>query len=78
MERSNEWKMQKKTKMIRVCKSVYKNSNSGNCWWWLRSPGYRQGTAAGVNHFGGVREYGRFVDYGSDAVRPALWIDLNS
>lgn len=53
-------------------------SDSGNCWWWLRSPGYDQGGAAGVYSDGDVSERGHFVDHGGSAVRPALWIDLNS
>jgi len=53
-------------------------SDSGNCWWWLRSPGYSQDGAADVGSVGDVDEYGYNVDGGNDAVRPALWIDLNS
>ena len=53
-------------------------SDSGNCWWWLRSPGFDQNSAASVISGGGVREYGYDVFDGGDAVRPALWIDLNS
>ena len=52
--------------------------SSGNCWWWLRSPGFHQIRAAGVGIGGGVGEDGIFVDDGDIAVRPALWIDLNS
>lgn len=33
------------------------------CWWWLRSPGHLSALAARVRDI-------------SDAVRPALWIDL--
>ena len=53
-------------------------SDNGNCWWWLRSPGNTQRYAAGVYTDGGVLEYGYGVDHGNRAVRPALWIDLNS
>lgn len=53
-------------------------SDSGNCWWWLRSPGYGQDNAARVSIDGGVGERGDGVDRDSSAVRPALWIDLNS
>lgn len=53
-------------------------SDSGNCWWWLRSPGYYQNYAAFVYDVGDVNEYGSFVNIDDDAVRPALWIDLNS
>ena len=61
-----------------VASGAYVNSSNGNCWWWLRSPGYNQNRAATVYGDGGVREDGRGVYNASDAVRPALWIDLNS
>ncbi|MBE6782722.1 MAG: zinc-ribbon domain-containing protein [Ruminococcaceae bacterium] len=48
----------------------------GNCWWWLRSPGYIQDFATSVNYDGGVREHGDSVDYDYIAVRPVLWINL--
>ena len=53
-------------------------SDSGNCWWWLRSPGNNQGIAANVDDDGGVSEIGNYVSSVNNAVRPALWIDLNS
>ena len=53
-------------------------SDSGNCWWWLRSPGYSQSRAAGVYNFGFVSADGGDVSDDTNAVRPALWIDLNS
>ena len=53
-------------------------SDGGNCWWWLRSPGYNQGNAALVSSVGGVGEGGGDVSLSNYAVRPALWIDLNS
>ena len=53
-------------------------SDSGNCWWWLRSPGRGQDIAADVYRDGVVYEIGLYVDNDISAVRPALWIDLNS
>ena len=53
-------------------------SNSGNCWWWLRSLGFVQTTAAFVDIGGDVDKLGRAVDYVSIAVRPAMWIDLSN
>ncbi len=53
-------------------------SNSGNCWWWLRSPGDVEGNAAIVYSGGGISEGGSVVNHDLGAVRPALWIDLNS
>lgn len=54
------------------------NSSNGNCWWWLRSPAYYQDRAANVYDGGGVIEGGSYVDDDYIAVRPALWIDLNT
>lgn len=52
-------------------------SDSGNfCWWWLRSPGVTQYSAAYVFSGGGVTESGDGVDIGTSAVRPAMWISL--
>ena len=53
-------------------------SNSSNCRWWLRSPGYFQNLAATVSTGGDVPEGGNRVSIDFIAVRPALWIDLNS
>ncbi len=57
--------------------SASTNWYAGNCLWWLRSPGYFQTSAAFVDNGGGVRVDGPYVDYGHDAVRPALWIAVN-
>lgn len=59
-----------------VASGAYVSSSNGNCWWWLRSPGGNQDDAANVSSDGGVNEYGDIVYSCSDAVRPALWIDL--
>lgn len=53
-------------------------SEFGNCWWWLRSPGNYQYNAAGVYYGGGVDEGGDYVHCAYGAVRPALWINLAS
>lgn len=54
-------------------------SDSGNCWWWLRSPGYVQNFAAIVYDCGDVNFYDYYyLSINDIAVRPALWIDLNS
>ena len=58
-----------------VARGAMKNSN-GYCWWWLRTPGASRTYAATVNYFGFVSEYGDFVDYEYEAVRPAMWIEL--
>ncbi len=45
-------------------------------WWWLRSPGSRQGDAAYVLPDGSLLS--RDVSYDYAVVRPALWINLES
>lgn len=45
-------------------------------WWWLRSPGFYQGSAAGVRTDGSLNYYR--VDDDSGSVRPALWVNLES
>ena len=47
------------------------------CWWWLRSPGFNQNSAADVDYFGVVYKYGNGVSNGDYAVRPALWISID-
>ena len=56
---------------------AYKAGN-GNCWWWLRSPGYYSDYAAYVYYGGSVTHSGDFVNDCYVAVRPALWINLGS
>ena len=53
-------------------------ADNGNCWWWLRSPGYFSTDAAGVYYDGSVYGNGHDVSDNYNAVRPALWIDLGS
>ena len=55
-----------------------RKSDSGFCWWWLRSPGINQNIAADVYSNGEVYEHGYSVNNDANAVRPALWINLDS
>jgi len=55
------------------------------CWWWLRSPGNDSNSAAYVgttasihDNDGSVHDYGAFVKGDVTAVRPALWVNLES
>ena len=48
----------------------------GNCYWWLRSPGNCQISAAYVGDDGGVLDDGDSVKNHLNAVRPALFINL--
>ena len=53
-------------------------SGEATCFWWLRSPGWSQSSAVRVYYDGSVDYYvGHRVDYDSDCVRPALWINLD-
>ncbi|MCR5090364.1 MAG: DUF6273 domain-containing protein, partial [Oscillospiraceae bacterium] len=53
-------------------------NDDGNCWWWLRSPGLNSLVAASVSNDGSVLINGYNVTYDNIAVRPALWINLES
>ena len=61
---------------IRACgKSDFSKTGS---WWWLHSPGYDSGYAAGVYDYGWVYRYGHDVGSSDDGVRPALHLNLSS
>jgi hypothetical protein len=49
-----------------------------NCWCWLRSPGGYQYYAAVVGSSGGVSGMGYIVSNEYTAVRPAMWISIDS
>ena len=54
--------------------SYYPDETEGCCWWWLRSPGFGQYSAAGVDISGALySDYS--VDINDDGVRPAILID---
>lgn len=64
-----------------IAQGVYTSDNlnlggKATCSWWLRSPGYDSKCAAYVRIFGSVNYYGASVSLSSDAVRPALRINL--
>ena len=52
--------------------------DSGNCLWWLRSPGSYQNYAAGVYFDGSVGYVSGTVGNDDFCVRPALWVNLES
>lgn len=58
--------------------AVTNGISKDDCMWWLRSPGEDQKKAAYVGSGGDVEAAGKYVNCGGIAVRPALWIDLNS
>ena len=53
-------------------------SDDGFCSWWLRSAGSFLSRAAYVDKGGSVNLGGVGVDYDHHAIRPAMWIDLDS
>lgn len=57
-------------------KGAFVHASNGNCWWWLRNPGYYPSDSAGINYYGYVHVSGDNVTSPSDAVRPAMWIAL--
>lgn len=59
-----------------VAIGAYVNSDSGNCWWRLRSPGVAQYYSADVNYNGRIDDYGLDVDDDYYAIRPAMWITI--
>ena len=56
----------------------YINEENRNCIWWLRSPGYRDITAAFVSSYGSVYRSGNYVNHKFYAVRPVLRIEEES
>ena len=54
------------------------NQESGNCMWWLRSPGFSTNTAVNVNTSGFVDHSGDAVTNDYNAIRPALHLDIAS
>lgn len=52
--------------------------SDGRCEWWLRSPGCIQTYAVNVTTSGSCDYHGYDVDFSDGAVRPALWINLDS
>ena len=54
------------------------SDNDGFGWWWLRSPGKDSISAATVEPGGSILAFGSFVGYENFALRPALYLNLNS
>ena len=55
--------------------NYYPSDTAGCCWWWLRSPGQDQSSAAPVYYAGALDGHYGYVDYSAVGVRPALLID---
>lgn len=57
-------------------KHAHFNAETGNAWWWLRTPGSAN-TSAITNHF--TKQYstiGAQINHSSYTVRPCIWIQL--
>ena len=67
-----------------IAQGAYVDSDNGNCRWWLRSPGRYRDFAASVVYNGVVRSGVDILDSAfcvtsaDSAVRPAMWINLES
>ncbi|MBQ7384744.1 MAG: TIR domain-containing protein [Clostridia bacterium] len=48
------------------------------CYWWLRTPGHSQHNATYIDDYGKTNMSGDAVNSKVYAVRPALWVELNS
>ena len=60
-----------------VANGAYRDEETGNSWWWLRSPGVDNTNACGVRTDGRISGYGgREVNRKSGAVRPAVWVTI--
>ena len=58
-------------------KGAFAHASNGNCWWWLRNPGYYTSDAAGINYYGYLHVSGDNITSPSDAVRPAMWVKIS-
>lgn len=60
-----------------VANGARENDETGNCQWWLRSPGSESHFTVFVYHDGIIGYYGTPA-FHKKSVRPALWIDLSA
>ena len=72
----DEGRMSKRSTYARAM-GAYSNTCSGNCLWWLRSPGSYVLDAANVTNSGCVSYIGSEVNADSNAVRPSLHLDVS-
>lgn len=50
--------------------------DTGNCRWWLRSPGLNPSDASAVGGYGYIYNQGNYVFFRFYGARPAMWIDI--
>jgi len=60
------------------CNAHRDKHETDNCSWWLRSPGNYSSTVAYINDGGSIINGGIRANYRYNAIRPALWINLES
>ncbi len=77
----NEVKQYFSTDKERTCKGTAYcfakgAAGSDKCRWWLRSSGSLNNRAARVLVVGSINTSGDYVDRGDNAIRPALWVNL--
>ena len=60
-----------------VANGARENDETGNCQWWLRSPGSESHFTVCIYHNGNIGYYGTPA-FHKESVRPALWIDLSA
>jgi hypothetical protein len=58
-------------------KGAEASEGTGNCWWWLRTPGNFKYYASYVFDDGDIASHGGRVASSYIGVRPALWVDLS-
>ncbi len=61
-----------------VSRGAYENSENGNCWYWLRTPGWAPMAycQTDVKDKGDISLVGDSVEHTDNAVRPAIWIGV--
>lgn len=61
-----------------VANKTFVNSDSGNCFWCLRTPGDCQTYVVRVDRDGSVHRRGLGVNNYGNTVRPAMWVDVDA
>ena len=63
-----------------IARGAYKDSEKEGCWWWLRSPGRYQDSAAYVSFGGDIYDFGFDVNLkaANIAIRPSMWVECDA
>ena len=61
-----------------VARKAYIHEATAGCWWWLRTPGENQKQACMVMSSGLIRSESDYAYRDKPAVRPAVWVDVQS